>query len=391
MNTIITKELKDVRYALGSAETAKSRYNQIKGTFPEGNEYRIFAEPIIQGNRFTWTTEYQGMILNYTQLTPQEQSNAKDLLTAQIKKLLGAAKSYQDNSLTEFLMKCIEIPDMKDIFIVRHNNEDKVVLTQWGFMSDAPGAEKGLLEKIINAKRVPMIFSVIYQDETIAAGIEIHFEYEGKKEIHKSDENGRITIDKVKVESYVKAYELEKDQQTNLHTFTCYEYGTYQIKVLKRFDMKFKVIDSNQQIRSGERFYFVYNGEEETITSDGSGIMILPAIKLETEVKVYQLIENKEENTNRFICQKDKDEYLIIIQVPLIEVPVVPVDIPKNYKMRFKVVDDKDQIIPNAEITVKYSGKTAKVFTDEFGYAEIEGVEPGTQVNVIAKGEKKKK
>jgi len=388
MNSIITKELKDVRYALGSAETAKSRYNQIKGTFPEGNEYRIFAEPIIQGNRFTWTTEYQGTILNYTQLTPQEQSNAKDLLTAQIKKLLGAAKSYEDNSLSEFLMKCIEIPDMKDIFIVRHNAEDKVVLTQWGFMSDTPGAEKGLLEKIINAKRVPMIFNVIYQDETIAAGIEIHFEFEGKKEIHKSDQNGRITIDKVKVDSFLKAYELEKDQPTNLNTFTCYEYGTYQIKVLQRFDMKFKVIDSNQKILSGERFYFSFNQDEETITSDGSGIMLLPKMKLETEVKVYQLKENKEENTNRFICQKDKDEYLIIIQVPVIEVPVIE---QKNYKMRFKVVDDKDNIIPSAEITVKYNGKTEKVFTDEFGYAEIEGVEPGTQVNVIAKGDKKKK
>lgn len=390
MNHIITKELKDVRYALGSSETAKSRYNQIKGTFPEGNEYRIFAEPIIQGNRFTWTTEYQGMILNYSQLTPQEQSNAKDLLTAQIKKLLNAAKSFEDNSLTEFLMKCIEIPDMKDIFIVRHNNEDKVVLTQWGFMSDIPGAEKGLLEKIINAKRVPMIFSVIYQDETLAPGVEIHFEYEGKKEIHKSDENGRITIDKVKVESYVKAYEMEKDQQTNHHTFTCYEYGTYQIIVAQRVDMKFKVIDSNQQIRSGERFYFNFNDEEETITSDENGIMRLPGIKLETEVKAFQLVENNEENVNRFICDKNKDEYLIVIQVPVVEQPIIPVEEEKVYKMRFKVVDDNDEIIPNAEITIKHSGRTEKVFTDEFGYAEIEGVEPGTKVNVIAKGNKKK-
>jgi hypothetical protein len=332
--------------------------------------------------------------MNYTQLSPQEQSNAKDLLTAQIKKLLGAAKTYQDNTLTEFLMKCIEIPDMKDIFIVRHNNEDKVVLTQWGFMSDIPGAEKGLLEKIINAKKVPMVFNVMFQDETVAADIEIHFEYEGKKEIHKSDANGRITLEKVKVESFVKAYELEKDLQTSLHTFTCYEYGTYQIKVLQRFDMKFKVIDSNQKILSGERFYFSFNQEEETITSDGNGMMILPKIKLETEVKVFQLIENKEENINRFICQKDKNEYLIVIKVPEIEVPIipeVPVEEPKVYKMRFKVVDDKNEIIQNAEITVKYNGITAKVFTDEFGYAEIEGVEPGTQVNVVAKGEKKKK
>jgi len=389
MNTIITKELKDVRYALGSAETAKSRYNQIKGTFPDGNEYQIFAEPIIQGNRFTWVTDYKGTIINYNQLTPQDQSKVKDLLTAQIKKLINASKTYSDNSLTEFLMKCIEIPDLKDIFVIRNNNEDKVVLTQWGFMSDIPGAEKGLLEKIINAKKVQMVVNVVYQDGSIATDTEIHFEYEGKKEIHRSNQNGQIVIEKVKVDSYVKCYEVDNNEQINHHSFTCYEFGTYQVILPLKIDMKFKVIDSNKKILAGERFYFSYKNVEETITSDANGIMILPKVKVQTEVKTNQLKENVEENVNRFICDKDKDEYLIIIQVPFVETPVIPIPETKNYKMRFKVVDDNNQIVKSAEITVKYNGKTAKLFTDEFGYAELEGVEPGTKVNVVAKGDKK--
>jgi len=395
MNTIITKELKDVRYALGSAETAKNRYNQIKGTFPDGNEYKIFAEPIIQGNRFTWVTDYKGVIINYNQLTPQDQSKVKDLLTDQIKKLINASKTYSDTSLTEFLMKCIEIPDLKDIFVIRNNNEDKVVLTQWGFMSDIPGAEKGLLEKIINAKKVQMVFNVVYQDDSIAPDSVIHLEYEGKKEIHKSNQNGQIIIEKVKIDTYVKAYEVENNEQINHHSFICYEFGTYKIVLPLKLDMKFKVIDSNKKILVGERFYFSYKNVEETITSDNDGIMILPKVNVMTEVKVYQLKDNIEENVNRFICEKGKEEYLIIIQVPyiepvVVEKPVVPVVDPKNYKMRFKVVDDNNQIVVSAEITVKYNGKTAKLFTDEFGYAELEGVEPGTKVNVEAKSEKKK-
>jgi hypothetical protein len=391
MNPIITKQLIDVRYVLGGHETAKSRYNQIKGTFPDGNEYRIFAEPIIhsEGNKITWSTEYQGTIINFNHLTMEEQSRAKDLFSVQMKKLFDASKSYQDSSLTEFLYKCIEIPSMQSIFIIRHNNEDKVVLTEWAFVSDTPGAEKGLLEKIINAKRVPMMFDVIYQDETAAPDEEIYFEYEGKKTIMKSDVNGRIVLDSVKVESYVKAYQSEKNTPYNHHSFTCYEFGNYKIKVAQKIDMKFVVMNSNNKIMPNMTFNFSFKDEMQALTSDPNGVMMLTKIKVETEVKAFQIIEGKEENVNRFICEQKRGEYLIIIPVPAEPVSTEPEK--KDYRMKFKVVDDNNEIVPNAEITVKYEGKTAKVFTDEFGFAILEGVEPGTQVKVVAKGEKKKK
>ena len=34
MNIIATKDLNNIRYMLGAAETAKGVYNQIKATFP---------------------------------------------------------------------------------------------------------------------------------------------------------------------------------------------------------------------------------------------------------------------------------------------------------------------------------------------------------------------
>ena len=59
-------------------------------------------------------------------------------------------------------MKCIEIPDMNDIYLIKNQGDKNVVLTQWGFISDMPGAEKGLLEKIINTKKIPMVFNVVF-------------------------------------------------------------------------------------------------------------------------------------------------------------------------------------------------------------------------------------
>jgi hypothetical protein len=142
-------------------------------------------------------------------------------------------------------------------------------------------------------------------------------------------------------------------------------------------------------VMPNEEFVFQYNEEEIRLKTDAKGEMILPKIRLETEVKVFQLKNGKEENINRFICDKDKKEYLIIIEIP--EEKIVVPEPPKVYQMRFKVVDDENQIVPNAEITVSYNKKIAKLHTDEAGYAVLVGVEPGTQVKVIAKGEKQKK
>jgi len=392
MNPIVTKELKDVRYALGSYDTAKNRYNQIKRTFPEGNEYRIFAEPIIlsEGMKISWVTEYEGSIINFSRLNPEEQSRTKDKLSEQMRKLFEAAKKFDDVTLVDFLYKCIEIPNLNDIYLVRKNNEDFVVLTQWGFLSDVPGADKGLLEKIINAQRVPMIFDVVYMDGTTPApGEEIHFEYEGKKEIFKSDSSGRIIIDKVKVDAYVKAYQVENETAINLHTFTCYENGKFVIKVLQKIDMLFRVITSRNTPLPGEEYILKFNDQEVKMLTDAKGEMILPKIRIDTEVVAFQQKDGREENRNTFICSKDKKEYLIVIQVPD-EVVIVP-EAPKVYQMKFKVVDDENLIVPSAEITVSYLGKTQKLFTDAEGYAILEGVQPGTQVKVIAKGEKQKK
>jgi len=279
---------------------------------------------------------------------------------------------------------------MDDIFIVKTPEQEKVVITQWGFTLDTPGAEKGLLEKIINAKKVDMIFNVIYaDDETSAPDTDVHFENEGKKFILKSDKGGYITLSKVKVDSYVKAWEVIDDQIINMHSFTCYEFGKYLIKVTRKADMRFKVITSAQKILPNETFTFTYNGKTETLTSGADGTMLLPAIAINTEVKAYQISGSDEINLHRFICAKDTSEYLIVIKVP--EEVVVAPEVPKVYDMKFKVVDNTGELVTNAKIVVTFNKQTKTLFTDEQGFAVLPNVEPGTQVKVKATGKKNKK
>ena len=387
MKQIAVKEIADVRYTLGAPTEAKGKYNQLKATFPDGKEYRLFADPVISGDKYIWMTEFEGSVINIMQLTEEEQSLTKNKLAIQIQKLLAAAKKFEDSTFLEFLYKCIEIPSLKDVYVVRNSDGDNVVLSQWGFILDTPGAEKGLLDKIVNAKRVPMLFKIQYEDESVAANEEVHFEFEDQKEIHKSNKDGFITIESVKVDSYVKAYELHKSEKLNEKGYTCYELGEYVFTVSQKADMLFRVKDSNGQILTNETFNFKFDGDEITLSTNEKGEMTLPKVRVGTEVNTSQNIEGRTENNNNFICEKDKEVYNIIIQVPETEVPVA--EPPKEYEMKFKVLDHKDKPVANAEVTVKYGDITKTIITDSEGYTVLKDIEPGTKVKVIAKKKKK--
>ena len=96
-----------------------------------------------------------------------------------------------------------------DIYIIKTSTSDQAVITRWGFLADTPGAEKGIINKFVNAIRVPMIFDVRYiENEKPAADEQFIFEFEEKKEIATSDDQGKIILESVKVDSFVKAYQV---------------------------------------------------------------------------------------------------------------------------------------------------------------------------------------
>ncbi len=383
MKVIENKKIENVRYIFGSPSTAKSRYNQIKRTFPESDEYKIFAEPVFvqDTNSIIWSTDFDGSIINYSKLSPTDQVIAEKLLSKSIQNILSIAKTFETNELTEFIYNCIEIPSMQNVYLVRGKQGDKVVLTEWGFVSDTPGMEKGLLAKIISVKRVPMVFDIIFKDnKTPAPNRKFFFEFEGQTQTFYSDANGKITLQDVKVDEEVKVYEKDGDTNINEQSFICYENGKYKIEVERFVDMPFKVINENNEPVPGETFTFEFNGEQKTLTADSEGRITLPQIKVGTEVAAFQQNEEKQLNKHNFICEADK-EYILKIKSP--EEPI--------YNMRIKVIDPKGEVVPNAKVKISYEGKTVELFSDAEGFVVLEDVKPQTQVKVVAIGKKQKK
>lgn len=388
MAVVSHNKIENVRYLFGSPSTVKSRYNQIKRTFPEGKEYLIFADPVFveDTNSIIWSSEHNGSIVNFSKLSPTDQAISKKLLTKSIQTILSAAKQFETSELTEFIFNCIEIPSMNNVFLVRGEGDDKVVLTQWGFVSDVPGSELGLLAKIINVKRVDMVFNVEYDDKQPAPNQKFTFEYEDQSQTHISDADGIIKLEEVKIDEEVKAFQKDENQEINPQSFVCYENGKYTLQAIRKVDMTFLVLDQNNMPVPEQTFTFEHEGETSTLTSDANGEMTLNSVKEGSEVVAYQTQEESRVFEHRFISEHNK-EYIIKIETP--EEPVVPED--PTFNMRFKVIDPKGEPVQNAKVKIKYNGKTVEKFTDDDGYTILEEVEPNTKVQVVAIGKKKKK
>lgn len=387
MAVVDRKQIENVRYLFGSPSTVKSRYNQLKRTFPEGKEYLIFAEPVFveDTNSVLWSTEHSGSIINFQKLSPTDQSIAKKILTSSIQTLLSAAKQFETEELTEFIYNCIEIPSMDNVFLVRGKGVDNVVISEWGFVSDTPGMEKGLLAKIINIKRVDMNFDVVYEDKEPAKNQKFYFEFEEEAQTHISDADAKIRLEEVRVDEEVRAYQKDGDTKINEQSFICYEGGKYTLKAILRVDMIFKVLNSKDEIVVGQTFTFVHNGESRTLVSDAEGKMMIPEVKVGDEVVAYQMKEENRFNDHNFICEKGKENILRIEEEPEPEVPEDPI-----FNMRFKVIGPKGAPVPNANVKIKYDGKIIEKTTDEEGYTTLEDVTPQTQVKVVAIGKKRK-
>ena len=383
MNVIATKVISDIRYLMGSAITAPNMYRQIKAAFPDSDVYKIFAEPIIleDGRKIAWSSAFEGGAANYNMLSDEDKSLAQDILSNEISRLVNATKQFGSQETTDFIHKCIEIPNLNDIYIVSSNGEKHAVITQWGFVNDTPGAEKGILNKFINIKKIPMKFKVVYSDDMTAAPFEdIVFDIAGKTQSAKSDEDGIIVLEKIKENAFVKAFEAA-DPDKKIQTFTCYQDGNYTIKVTPKGNMTFVVTDQNNNRLPNISFTFEYSGQIIGMTSDSEGKIVLQRVKNSTPVAAYQPSETgAKNNLNNFIFNRLTPEYRIVIEVETLQV-----EEPKTRNMRFKVIDEKNNVIKNAEVTVKYAGVTKTLKTDAEGYAELTDVPIGAVVEAKAK------
>lgn len=389
MNEILlTKDTKDKRYLLGSPGSASNYYKQIKALLRDTDLWKVFAEPVLleSGAVFAWRSPYSGKAYDCKSLAEEDQGFAKAELRKVMSQLETKIKTFSDPTLADFFRNCLEIPDSDNIFLVNDNGKMNVVITQWGFVLDVPGAEKGLIQKILEVKKVPMTFHVYYYKDgkkipgAVAAFANVAFSIDGKHfATVSSDDAGLIVLDGVKEETKVSAYEPDDTESAQPQTFVCYENCIYDVYVNPKGDMKIQIVDQFDSALPGMEFVFEYSGKQETHTSDAGGYIVLKSLNANTQVDAYQHsgTSNARNNFNSVIYDPAQELYKIVVNVEKPEEPPVPQ--PELGDLNIKVLDKKGNVAANTDITIFYLDRREHMKTDAEGMVHIRQVPLGTK------------
>lgn len=393
MAVVLQKKIENVRYLFGNPDTAMSRYAQLKRIFQENDMYKIFCEPLYSEatNSIIWNTDIEGNALPYAKLTIQDQNYVQKLLSNKISQLIDYAKKIGDSNLLEFVLSAIEIPSINSVYLIKAKDGDKVVLTQWGFVSDQPGDEKGILAKIIAIKRTDIQFYVYYEDsKTETAPNELfYFEFEGQVLSRLSDENGLIILNDVKDQEKILVYRKdEKGNKVNVEEFVSFENAKYQLFVKRLVDLYFKVVDQNDKPLANQTFLFNFQNTTKEHASNTEGMIVIPKVPVGENIEVYQMNENEKFNVSNFVAQKENNFYILKVFVPQ---KVEPEKVEPTYQMKIKVVDKKNKPLANAFVKIFIEDKVIEKTSDEQGYVIVDDVKPNSKIKVEAQYNKPKK
>jgi hypothetical protein len=207
-------------------------------------------------------------------------------------------------------------------------------------------------------------FSDIYNEPLVNA--EVHFELNKTKKLFVTDNEGYIeftdAIQGAKVTCFINPDDKQK--------FIFEEGKEISINLIPPGNNMVFVAESTEgKIISGAEVVFEYSGHTIIKTSDNTGQIVLSGIPQNTEVKAYQILDEKEIHVSMHQCLKD------VLKYP------VKVDPPRVYTdMKIKLVDKSGVSIKNAEVSVKRGLKELEAITGQDGRFFIEKVEIGSTI-----------
>jgi len=380
---IITTDISTIRpvFSQGASENIK-RYNQLKKLFEKSKEYQVFAEPIpAGGQKIAWHTDFSGTPIPFGNLSQSEQENAKGRLKTQVNRLYkavvnsskGSEKSTKD--LFDLIDSCIEIPDYKDIYVIKNSNgQSNFCIIRWGFTSDDFKAQTGLVEKLIPIKVDTFVIKAIISDGSVAANETIILENSNQTFEATTDSEGKIYLEDVDMLSQVIAYQKDDEgQKIYEHDFINDEKDEYIFQIGEAAppmqNVIIKTTDSSGKTLANILLSVKYGDNIITKQTNENGEIILGEIEANTEVSCTQIIDKKEINTVNFSVSEGKEIYSYQAQKPI-----------TSGQMNIKLVDEKGSPIVDSTVKLFYNGKEVELKTDDKGNVSLENVDFNTEI-----------
>ncbi|OQY00998.1 MAG: hypothetical protein B6I20_08145 [Bacteroidetes bacterium 4572_117] len=211
-----------------------------------------------------------------------------------------------------------------------------------------------------------MILSFIDKESKPLADLDIFFEYSDTNDIKTTNTNGVVELTGFEKNLEFACYISKKEKKG----FKFQETGELSI-IFKRptVDMTFVVAGKSGEAATNLEVHFKYNDKQIKELTNSTGQIVLKNIPLKTIVKAYQLFKNKEENTEGFICERDKSQYFYVAD-KLFE----------KANMNFKLIDKNGVAIKNSDVRFRYEKKEFETVTNNEGRLTIKDVKIGALV-----------
>jgi len=207
-----------LRFLVGTANDYALRFKKLQQELSQNEAFTFFAEPIVAGQNIVWRTPLSGTISTFGKLSETERNQAKMTLRIAAVQLKSA---FPKNSvfLSEIDNLCT-VPSDNDIFIVKTAQGDKIVVSNWGTVSDA--ADSPPTQIMIGENfPVPVVFETQHPDGTPAPNETVTIVYNDLARENTSDASARIDFGLVNIATPFVAYQTINGKQVNLQNYLC--------------------------------------------------------------------------------------------------------------------------------------------------------------------------
>lgn len=353
----------------------KGLYNKLT-TILNPEQIALFAKPDIYSDTTLW---YSAIAGNYTisditdfTLLKDEQ---KDIVADQIEALKEeiAIKLSTNNEFKSNYTDFFIVPSENDIKVISADNKLIPILVQWGCKSNEATSKIDPVTFVIQRPRITsakVVIQVNYTDGVKADNRYFSISYLDKVSREKTNDDGLYDLGRCKIGATVSVFEKVRGQKAYIHNFIVGQDNKYLVIFPYITDATINVVDQNGNAVPGALVRIGHNGVEEALPAK-TGVINVEELEAGKEITISE--NNKPENTQTHILERDANKFVLEIYIPKFSTGVI------------KVIDEEGTLQSNYPVNVEYEDTQLEYNTAARRLIELNKLEVNKEIKIIDK------
>jgi hypothetical protein len=381
-----TSKLSELKSVFNSAEDNLHYFRLLKNSVGLSFGSVQLAEPVLQHSTqtVTWKTPLNGSSIPFPELSPSEQLEVGRKVQEAFLLFHNKIGAYK-NITQEFKAKILEIPGQESILLVRSDEEEKIVITEWGFWADKLDRKEGVLQSIFP----PPDFSILARVYS-PSGIPVQNEAvvlmgEGVQRMDVSDSNGLVRLGAL---SRGRSFTLQSPVSNFPPiSFVCDGRPEYRIEIPRQVNLTVKVRTSSFDPVPDFAFAFISpSGEKSLHSTNIRGVSQFTTS--ESTGEIYLLDTSGTQLYKGQLSTGSMEVELVVDPSPPIVpeeiIPEPPLPEPEPLPLELQFLNWRNRPIQNKaiQVTSALNGVSHVLTTNDTGSVFIKDLPPNYQYDV---------